>query len=148
MHLPRHAPLATEQLGSAIGQDFVHIHIGLGTGAGLPDRQRKLFVMETGEHFVGGADDRLGNDGVKQAELAIDHRTGPLGRRQGVNQGARHALGGNLEMRERPLCLRSPQGRGGHLDDAERIAFVAVCAVHADSLARSGRLRVVASAVY
>jgi hypothetical protein len=33
---------ATEDLDSTVGDDLVGVHVGLGTGAGLPDNQREV----------------------------------------------------------------------------------------------------------
>ena len=49
--------LAAHQLGGAIGEHLVHIHVRLGAGAGLPHHQRELVVPAAREDFVGGLRD-------------------------------------------------------------------------------------------
>jgi hypothetical protein len=38
------AALAAEQLGGAVGDHLVGVHVGLGAGAGLPDDEREVVV--------------------------------------------------------------------------------------------------------
>ena len=45
-----------EQAGQ-IGQHFVHVHVALGTGTGLPDGEGEFVGMLARQHFVGGVDD-------------------------------------------------------------------------------------------
>jgi hypothetical protein len=53
------AALAAEQLGGAVGQHLVGVHVRLRAGARLPDHQRELLVVPAREHLVGGARQRL-----------------------------------------------------------------------------------------
>ena len=64
--------LAADQFIAPVGNDFIHIHIGLGTGAGLPDHQREVVSQFSGNHFI-----RSGADGC-------EFLTGHLFRFQGV----------------------------------------------------------------
>ena len=49
----RFSPQAADQLGTAVGQHFIHVHIALRARARLPDGQREFRVMLAGQHFVG-----------------------------------------------------------------------------------------------
>ena len=47
------ADLAAEDLDSAIGDDLVHVHVGLGAGAGLPHHQREIAGEPTLDDLIG-----------------------------------------------------------------------------------------------
>ena len=49
----RFSPQAADQLGTAVGQHFIHVHIALRAGPRLPDGQREFRVMLAGQHFIG-----------------------------------------------------------------------------------------------
>ena len=44
--------------------------------AGLVDVDRELVVVRSADDLVGGADDRLGDVGVEDAQLGVDERGG------------------------------------------------------------------------
>ena len=64
--------LAAEQLGSAVGEHLIDVHVGLRAGAGLPHHQRKLGIVAAGQHLLGGASDGLRLLFRQQAEVRID----------------------------------------------------------------------------
>ena len=53
------AARAAEQLGGAVGQHLVHVHVVRRAGAGLIDVDDELIAQLPGEHLVGGPDDRV-----------------------------------------------------------------------------------------
>ncbi len=57
--LALHPALAAHQLAGAVGDHLVDVHVRLGAAARLPDDQRELAVVLTGDHLVGRRDDRL-----------------------------------------------------------------------------------------
>ena len=65
--LTLHAAHAAQQFTCPIRQHFVHVHVALGTGTGLPDGEGKFVGMFTGQHFVGGINDRGGFICAQQA---------------------------------------------------------------------------------
>ena len=113
--------LAAEQLGSAVGEHLVDVHVGLGARAGLPHHQRKFRVVAAGQHLVGRARDGLRLLFRKQAEVGIDAGRRFLDERQRVDQRERHALARDAEEAAAALRLRAPQALGGHLDGAEAV---------------------------
>ncbi|MNE23951.1 hypothetical protein D3C80_1172240 [compost metagenome] len=53
-----HTAHAAQQLARAVCQHFIHVHVALGAGAGLPDSERKFVDMFIGQHFIGGTNNR------------------------------------------------------------------------------------------
>jgi hypothetical protein len=121
MHSPVRAALAAEQFGGAIGEHLVQVHVGLGTGTGLPDHQRKFHVVFAGDDLVRRFDDGPRFLFVQNAEFGIDQCAGALDARQRMNQLRRHALAGDAEILQAALGLRSPQPVRGDFDLAERV---------------------------
>ncbi len=66
------AKLAAGELDRAVRDHLVHVHVGLGARARLPDGQREVVVERAGDHLIGGAHDQLGPVGVEEAELPVD----------------------------------------------------------------------------
>ena len=126
MNFSRHPPFTAQQFTGAVGQHLVHIHIALGAGAGLPDSQRELLRVLSGEDFVSGSDDRPGFLRRQQPEILINLRRRPLGQRQGVNQLPGHFFGRDAEMLQRALGLGAPEFIGRDVDGAHRVFFTAM----------------------
>ncbi|MNI23493.1 hypothetical protein D3C73_770830 [compost metagenome] len=63
MHSTLFATDPAQQLTGTVGQHLIHIHVGLGAGAGLPNRQGELIGMLIRQHFIGGADNGIGTLG-------------------------------------------------------------------------------------
>ena len=57
MDLTLHAAHAAKQFAGPVCQHFVHVHVALGTGTGLPDGEGEFVGMLARQHFVGGVDD-------------------------------------------------------------------------------------------
>ena len=49
--------LLARQFVTPVGDDFVGIHIGLGTGASLPDHQGKMGIQCAGDYLIAGTGD-------------------------------------------------------------------------------------------
>jgi hypothetical protein len=79
--------------------------------------------VQTGEHLVGGGDDRVGFLRLERAQGSVDGRAGALDERQRADELGRHPLARDPEVLEGALRLRAPEARGGHLDLAERVAL-------------------------
>src|SRR5437868_2396505 len=135
MHEALRAALAAEELGGAIGQHLVHVHVALRAGARLPDHERKFSVMAAGQHLVGAAPDRLGLARVEQPESAVRARGRFLHQRKRVDDGERHALARDAEKAPAALGLRAPEPLGLDLDRAEAI-FLDARAGHAGAMLR------------
>ena len=122
----RHPPLTAEQFTGAVSQHLVHIHIALGAGTGLPDSQRELLGVFSGQYFVSGGDDRPGFLRRQQAKILIDLRRRPLGQREGIYQFPGHFFGRDAEMLQRTLGLGAPEFIGRDVDGAHRVFFTAM----------------------
>ncbi len=120
------AARAAQQLGAAVGQHLVHVHVGLGAGTGLPYGQREFVGMPPLQYLVGGADDGVRLVPIQQAERAVDRRRGPLHLGQRRHQFRRHALARDGEVVERALGLRPPKAGGRHVDRAEAVLLCPV----------------------
>ncbi len=79
------AQLAARQLDGAVGDDFVGVHVGLRTAAGLPDAQREMLVQLAGQHFVRRPDNQVGLIRRQQAEVAVHQRRRLFQHPEGVN---------------------------------------------------------------
>ena len=115
------AALAAEQLGGAVGEHFVDVHVALRTGAGLPHGERELGIVLARDDFGRGALDRVRFLGVEESERVIGLGSRLLHRRERVDHGERHALGRNAEEAPAALGLRAPQPLGGDLDRPEAV---------------------------
>ena len=115
--------LAAEKLVRAVGDHLVGVHVGLGAGAGLPDREGKMIVELALAHFPGGPDDGAGAARVDEAELAIHLGGDALDEPERMNERLRHALAADPEILERALGLRAPVTVGRHFDRTERVGF-------------------------
>jgi hypothetical protein len=93
MHRAQATAPGAAQFRCAIGQHFVHVHIGLRTRAGLPNGERKFFVVLARQHFIGGFDNSFGDGRFQQTQIAIHQRRRALDLCKGVDQFPRHTLG-------------------------------------------------------
>src|SRR5207302_318187 len=62
--------LAAEELARAVGEHFVHVHVGLRPRAGLPDGEREFALVLALDDLVGRLDDGLAFLGVEQPQGA------------------------------------------------------------------------------
>ncbi len=115
--------LAAGNFDGAVGDDLVHIHVGLGAAAGLPDAQRELIVELAGDHFVGGLHDQLCFVCGKFAEILIHQRAGFLENAEGANQLRRHGVAADVEMQQRALRLRAPVDIRRNFDLSHAVGF-------------------------
>jgi len=92
------SPRAAEQLAGTIGEDLVHVHIGLRATTGLPDHKWKLIVEGARQDLVAGANDRVRLRLVQQLELLIDQGGRLLDECQRLYQSERHPLARDLEV--------------------------------------------------
>ncbi len=67
MDLTLHTTHAAQQLTGPVCQHFVHVHIALRAGTGLPDGKGEFVGVLARQHFVGGIHDGGGFVGRQQA---------------------------------------------------------------------------------
>ncbi len=123
MHQTLLAAAAAENFRRTVGEHLVHVHVGLGAGAGLPDHQGKFVVMLSGDDLVRCLDNGVAFLCVEQAEFDVHHRGGALHQRQRADQFHRHALARNSEVVKAALGLRAPQAVSRDFDLAETVSL-------------------------
>ena len=114
---------AAGDFDGAVGDDLVHVHVGLGAAAGLPDAQRELVVELAGDDFVGGLHDQLGFVGGKLAQILIHQRAGFFEHAKGADQLRRHGVAANVEMQQGTLRLRAPVNIRRDFDLSHAVGF-------------------------
>ena len=112
-----------EQLGGAVGQHLVGIHVGAGSRAGLEDVEGEVRVQVAAHHLRRGRGDRLGAPFVEQAKFEVDLGGLLLDQAQGAQERAREGQPGDREILDGAGGLRSVEGVGGNRHRAERIVF-------------------------
>ena len=65
------AEIAAQHLDRAVCDDLVGVHVGLGAGAGLPNRQRKMIVELAFGDLGGGDGDGAADHGIEFAERHV-----------------------------------------------------------------------------
>src|SRR5437899_7263291 len=76
----------------AVRDDFVHIHVGLCSAAGLPYTERKLIVQFSGNDFVRRLCDQLCFVSRQLPKILIYERAGFLQNPESANQFRRHGV--------------------------------------------------------
>ena len=117
------AHLSTAQLDCTVRDDLVHVHVGLGSGARLPDDERKVVVQLPLDDLVRGADDEIANLRIEVAELVVRNRGCLFEDSKRANDLGRHLLGANSEVHARPHGLCAVVLVRRNLDGAHRIGF-------------------------
>ena len=111
---------------AAVCNDLVHIHIGLGAAAGLPDCEREVAAELARANFFADGGNELCLLLVQNAEAAVCES----GRFLQIGKGGDN-FGGNFlipdfKVLEASLCLRAPELVCGDFDFPHRIMFDAV----------------------
>ena len=112
---------AAEQLVGAVGEDLVAIHVVRSAGAGLIGVHDKLVPVLAGEHFIGGADDGVGELGLEPPRLLVRERRRLLDEHDGVHERRQRRLVGDGEVAASPLGLDAVERRLGDGQLAERV---------------------------
>ena len=113
--------LAAEDFAGAIREHLVHVHVGLRPASRLPDRERELAVVLSGDDFVGGLDDRLCLLRIERLEIEVHLGRRALHLSERLDQLRRHLLDADPEVRQRALRLSAPQLVGRDFDVPERV---------------------------
>ena len=121
------AAFAAEQFVRAVGDDLVHVHVGLRAAAGHPDFQREFAVELPGEDLVAGGADRVRQSGVELAEAAVGERARFLQDGESADHLARDQVVPDVEMDQGTLRLRAPVVFGGDGDRPHAVGFNALC---------------------
>ena len=111
------------QCVGAVGQYFVHVHVGLRAGAGLPDDERELAVQFAAKHVVSGADDEVSLFLLDAAEAGVGQRGGFFHQRHRVDERLRQGFAADFEVLVAALGLRAPVGFRRDLHFAHGVVF-------------------------
>jgi hypothetical protein len=136
---------AAKNLNGAVGDDLVGVHVGLGSGAGLPDDQREVVDQLERSNLLGGLLDSLAQLGVYISQrisvsssfapssriqptksiLHVDGGSSTLEDTKGPNHRRLHAILRlvDLKVAQRALSLGSPVLAGVDLELAEGIGL-------------------------
>ena len=123
VHRALAATRVARELVGPPGNHFVDVHVALRTATGLPDHQRELLVVLTGDHFVGSLLDQPGDIRGQVTDAVVDACGGFLDQRQGVHHGNGHALLADGEIHPRTLGLRAPVRVFRYVDWADTVGF-------------------------
>src|SRR5215470_7815489 len=96
-------------LGAAVRDHLVHVHVELGAASGHPHVERKHVVMLAGDDLVADPGDQLMGLGTEAAARAICVGCRFLEYRVGDNHLPRNEVGADAEVLERSLGLRAPK---------------------------------------
>lgn len=102
---------------------LIHVHVGLGTGSGLPDDQGEVVVVQlSGNHIIGSLRDGIGDLRV-QTELLVDQGRGLFQDTHGTDHRLGHTLRGasNREVNDGSHGLRAIVLVSGHLQLAKGV---------------------------
>ena len=125
MHRLLAAQLPSEGLNRSVGDHLIGIHVGLGSGAGLPDLQRKFAIQLAAGHLLRRRHDRGGQGGIQAAQVAVHFGAGGLELAEGMHHRQRHALAEGKEM-DRALRLGAPVLIRRHHHGPEAVALAAL----------------------
>ena len=105
------------------GDNLIHIHVRLRAAAGLPDGQRELIVMLSGDDFCGRRFDGVGQRRV-QPMFAVHPRRGLFYQCQRMHNPNWHPLmRGEGKVCDAPLRLRAPIGMCGDFNWPKTVGF-------------------------
>mmetsp|Transcript_122526 Transcript_122526/g.357787 ORF Transcript_122526/g.357787 Transcript_122526/m.357787 type:complete len:278 (-) Transcript_122526:47-880(-) len=109
--------LCENAIGNA-GENLVHVHVGLRAAAGLEDHEGELRLQQVlaRQNLLRRASDRRRNFRAQCASIGLG--SGLLQQQQRPDHALRNAVLADLEVLQRALCLRSPQGMLGNQDRA------------------------------
>ena len=115
------AQLAAQQLGGAIGDDLVAVHVEADAGARLENVHHEFLVPLALLNFLGGLDDGVGGLLIHQAEFAIGEGRSFLHHRDSADQRRVRAQSADGKVLDRARGLNAVVNVGGNFFEAERV---------------------------
>src|SRR5215472_14170129 len=112
-----------EDLVGAVGDHLVGVHVRLGAGTGLPDRERELGVELAVDDLLRGRDDRRALLRIELAHRHVGLGAGALDDAERAHDRQRLLLPADLEVLQRALGLRAPIVLGRDLDRPEGVGL-------------------------
>jgi len=110
------ADFTAGELDGPVGDDFVGVHVGGGTRAGLEDVHDEVLIELAVDDFLCGGGDEFGTVLVESAEGVVDFGGGLFDQAYGPDEPARKAVTADGEVFHSPLGLGAPQGPFGDFD--------------------------------
>ena len=102
------AEVAAQDFGRTVGNHFVHVHVGLRAGTGLPNGEREVAVQLAGEDFLAGLRDGVHATIIELAELLVGQSAGTLEHCERAGDLHRHLFNADLEVFVAALRLGAP----------------------------------------
>ncbi|EMA65853.1 30S ribosomal protein S5 [Halorubrum kocurii JCM 14978] len=124
------ADLRARDLGGAVGDDLVGVHVRGGARAGLEHVDGELVVVLARDDLVGGGDDRVGGVVVDEVQVAVRLRGRLLDDAERADEPPAHRDPRDREVLDGALGLRAPVGVRRHLHLAEAVLLRAVVFAH------------------
>ena len=124
------AHYAPEDLDGPVGDNLVRVHVGLGSGPGLPDDEGEVVVAFALDDFLRGPDDCIAGSGFEGSVVDVCLCGGLLDDSERADERDGQGFVAYLEVAERALRLRAPVLVGGDFQGSEGITFVS-CRGHA-----------------
>src|ERR1700693_665795 len=112
-----------QKLVGAVGDHFVGVHVGLGTGSRLPDDQRKMLIEKTFMQLAGCSLDRICQRLVPRAKAAGGACRGGVVEAESANRADREMLSADAKNVQRTLGLCAPIPIGRDFDGAENVVL-------------------------
>ena len=133
------------QLVAAVGNNLVGIHVGLGTGTGLPDHQREVLVELAAHDLIAGLGDdfQLLRRHLLRLQGMVGHGRRLLENAEGIGDLPRHGLNSHADLKVlmAALGLRRPVLVGWHLHFSHGVPLNTIfhlCSPFSSSVAAPG----------
>ncbi len=123
MHRVFGADLAAQDFNGPVGDHLIGIHVGLGTGACLPDNQGEMRVQFTGSHFSGRLINGRSEITVKLALRLVYPGRCLLDNAEGMNKRPWHGFIPNGEIHQGASGLRAVIFVARDFKGAKRVGF-------------------------
>jgi hypothetical protein len=110
-----------EEVGGAVCDHLVHVHMERSARAGLEGVHDELAVQPSCDHVAGGAGDGANDPAGKEPQFSVGERRGQLDLSVGADQGGVRAQTADGEIGDRAGGLGPEAGVRGHPHRAEGI---------------------------
>ena len=119
------AKVSAHDFSTTVRDNFVGVHVGLGTRTGLPDNKGEMVSEFALNDLISSFDDGVSFLGVKSI-VQVSFCSGFLQDTEGTDNRDGHTLAfaSNFEVLERALSLGSPVAVSGNLDRAKGVCLL------------------------
>lgn len=112
------------RLSGEVADYLIHVHVRLGSAAGLPDAQGELIIVPACLDRLSGLFDQGNLLSGQKTMASIHHSAALFDPRQGMDQLGGDPLITDGEVVEGPLGLGSPERRGGDVNSADAVVLL------------------------